>query len=83
MDLCIKVIWMRGPGGGIVISGENLRQKYQTKILDKNFRRKCQMKILEANFKVRNLRQRQFRDKTAYVGGQENQTIKARNSRQS
>ena len=29
------------------------------------------MKILEANFKVRNSRQRQFRDKTAYVGGQD------------
>ena len=32
---------------------------------------------------MRNSRQRQFRDKTAYVGGQENQTIKEHNSRQS
>ena len=50
------------------ISDESLRQRYQTKILDKisdkNLRRKFQTN-------VRNSRQRQFRDKTAYVGGQD------------
>ena len=52
------------------------------KIPDANLRQKSQKKISDKN-PVCNFQQRWFRNKTVYVGGQENQTIKAHNSQQS